>query len=317
MSIPFIHRYPTQNEEVLLKLCMSTFRDGSGQERDKYGATRPGWRDLERIIAESLKGSCPENKCIFDVIIESYTKKKVYHGVSVKSKKLSQSAFNRLDDNGRLYMEIANSPAKFWQALNNVGIKEEDFRRNNNPELVGKTVINLIKKWHDDYKHQVESPAKRKILDLDESIYLCISYYLPNGSPPVYQIHSFPLEYPENIIWEYKGDRCLRGFDPEEPEEAIIDWYALSGGQLKYYPMARKAIFKTKKFEILSTKVMNISEKAFMYWPEKWIDAGGDHMLPLTELSRELEKYKLIFKDNSIIVGIINDAIQSIMEANK
>ena len=69
LKTPLINRAPTPDETKLLMLAMSTYRDGTGQEREKDGSTRPGWRDFERIFAEILGGSAPENKDVFDVVV--------------------------------------------------------------------------------------------------------------------------------------------------------------------------------------------------------------------------------------------------------
>lgn len=40
----FVSRNPSQAEENLLKAYLSTFRDGSGNEREADDTTRAGWR---------------------------------------------------------------------------------------------------------------------------------------------------------------------------------------------------------------------------------------------------------------------------------
>lgn len=86
MSISFVTRGPSQDEVEQLRLAMSSFRDGSGQEKDQEGGTRPGWRDLERVIAEILGGVAPESKSVFDVFIPSTEQQDTDYGLSVKSK---------------------------------------------------------------------------------------------------------------------------------------------------------------------------------------------------------------------------------------
>ncbi len=129
-TVPLVTRKPSKKEAQILILAMSTYCDGTGQEKEKDGSTRPGWRDFERIFAETLGGIAPENKDVFDVAVPVTKNSKNFLGVSLKSKHLSRSsAINDLEQDGRVHMEMANSPAKFWTALFDKGIREADFTK--------------------------------------------------------------------------------------------------------------------------------------------------------------------------------------------
>ena len=54
MGLAFATRKPTADEVKLLRKMLSTYRDGSGTERESDGSTRPGWRQMERCLAELL-----------------------------------------------------------------------------------------------------------------------------------------------------------------------------------------------------------------------------------------------------------------------
>ncbi len=277
MSTIFIDRDPTPQETALFQLAMSSFCDGSGQEREKDGTTRPGWRDLERVVAEVLNGTNPENKEIFDVVFPSADDSSVDYGVSIKSKQLSLvNAMDRLNDTGRVHMELSNSPAKFWAALRAKGIEESDFRNQLRADEVGEIVLSVVKGWHEDAKVKYDHEHLGRTLDLAKSIFLTISYGKFDGvSRRAYQMHSFDLDFPQGISWEYISDKCLRGYDPLYPNETLVDWYGLSGGQLKYYPRASSSKSKTEQFQLLAPKKVSISEKASVYWPREWSEAGG------------------------------------------
>lgn len=277
MATPFIDKAPTPEETTLFQLAMSSFCDGSGQERDTNGITRPGWRDFERIVAELLEGFAPENKDIFDIIVPDKNLLNIDYGISLKSKQLGNvNGVENLASNGRVHMELANSPAKFWMALRTKGVTEEDFRKKKKADLVGTTLLDVIRDWHLQSVDRYNSTHSARTMDLSKSIYMTISYGKPRSeSPRKYQIHSFSLEFPDNINWKYISDRCLRGYDPLHPEEALIDWYALSGGQLKYYPRASIAKYHSESFELLVPKKISIMERASVYWPKEWIRAGG------------------------------------------
>lgn len=271
-GIPFVDRSPTDEETQIFMLAMSTFQDGSGQEREKDDSTRPGWRDFERIFAELLSGRGSENKEIFDVIVKSDIKPNEDYGLSIKSKQLSRKcAIGDLEDDGRVYMEVANSPAKFWLALSNKGITEQDFRNQKKAQEIGDTIISVIHQWHDEAAKRHNEVSRGRVLNLQKSVYITVSYCETRKDiPRQFQIHSFSMEYSKNIKWKYISGRCLRGYDPESPEEPLLDWYALSGGQLKYYPKAKKAKFKSKQFALAIPPRLRILDKIKDYWPDEW-----------------------------------------------
>src|SRR5205823_12611324 len=114
MPVAFIDRSPTGSETEQHRLALSSFRDGSGWEREEGGTTVAGWRQLERVVAEVFGGAAQENKGVFDVILPSDSSPNTDYGISVKSKELSRrtAIADLLDGTGRLYLELANSPAK-------------------------------------------------------------------------------------------------------------------------------------------------------------------------------------------------------------
>ncbi|MDR0462714.1 MAG: hypothetical protein LBG64_00635 [Pseudomonadales bacterium] len=277
MSLAFIHRNPSENETELYKLAFSVFRDGFGQEKEKDGSTRPGWREYERAVAEVIGGACAESKAIFDVLVKDDQNNLITYGISVKSKQLpGRNAMRLLNESGRVHMELSNSPAKFWAILNQVNLVEDDFRAMRNPELFGTTVLNTVAGWHTNTKNEFEANNRGNSLNLEESIYLTVSYSeLIDNAPRVYQIHSFPLSFPEGIRWQFISEKCLRGYDPEFPEEALFDWYGFSGGQLKYYPKASNAIFSSSQFTLNNPPQHTILSRIREYWPDR-----ADHLLP-------------------------------------
>src|SRR5690349_761229 len=107
MSVPFVDRPPTSRETEQLRLALSSFRDGTGWEREGEGGTTvAGWRQLERVVAEVLGGEAKENKGIFDVVLTSDSNRDTDYGISVKSKELSRSTAiaDLRDGRGRLYL---------------------------------------------------------------------------------------------------------------------------------------------------------------------------------------------------------------------
>ena len=148
-------------------------------------------------------------------------------------------------------------------------LDEKSFRSQQNDQIIGPIVLELIEKWHTEGKAAFERENPGVTLDLDLSCYLCVSYSkTEKSSERKYQIHAFPLNYLRNLKWAYKSKSCLSAYDPLIPNKALLDWYGLSGGQLKYYPLTNMARFSSQPFNLPTIKVLSLTEKAQALFPE-------------------------------------------------
>jgi hypothetical protein len=273
MGLAYATRSPTYIEDNTLRLLLSTYRDGTGNQREKDQSTRASWREIERCVGELLGGAGGEDKHIFDLIALDDTNSNVGYGFSVKSKQLSRTDFSRLHADSRVYMEIANSPAKFWGAIKGqLGYDESDFSNQRHAEEIGRIVIDTVVKWHAEGKQSYESKHPGVELDLEHSRYLCVSYSDDVPDKRKYQVHAFALDYIPNVIWKYTSAKCLSGYDPKHPGQKLIDWYGLSGGQLKYYPLGSSAVYHSTVFALLKPdRQLSILDKAKTYFPNEFI----------------------------------------------
>ena len=83
MTLPI----PTPQHVEQLRLILSTFQDGSGQQALKppqIDASLPGWRDFERATALAFSGHPQESKFIFDVLVSDSGIQNQYYGISCK-----------------------------------------------------------------------------------------------------------------------------------------------------------------------------------------------------------------------------------------
>lgn len=298
MPLAFISRNPTPLEVERFRLAMSTFCDGSGEQTEKDGSTRPGWRQIERVCAAVLGGDAPENKDVFDVVLPCDVDAAVDYGLSVKSKELSRRVFERLNVDTRVYMELSNSPAKFFDALGKVGITVQNFLESN-PKAVGDTVMATVSQWHEEAKirHETLLFNGRK-LNIAKSVFLVVSHTPPvDGLRRRYQIHAFSLPFPKNMKWEYPSPKCLRGYDPAYPKETLVDWYGLSGGQLKYYPRGTAALWHSEQFTLEQPVVVPITAKAARLFPEQWLKAKGKAEYPNETVAAEIERLAIVMAD--------------------
>jgi hypothetical protein len=261
--IPFITKNPSAHEEDLLALMLATFTDGSGTQREADGSSRAGWREIERVFSEFWTGSKhSEDKDVFDVIVQDWKSPSLHYGASVKSKQItgSKTVFNGSKE-ARAYLEIANSPAKMWEGIiSRTGVSAADFGRHESAQRVGDALLDTIAQWKADRARQFESSHPNTTMDLSRSYYVTLSWAPPEHGSRKAHIASFPMSFPK-VTWRYTSERCLSADDPNNPGERLLDWYALSGGQLKYYPRYTEAHFQSRILTIKRLEEISILKK--------------------------------------------------------
>ena len=275
--LPFIDRDPTTAEVEWLRAAISTFADGSGDPA-KHGDTIPNWRDYERILAIFYGGHGPEDKQVFDVFLPASAAGggEAWVGLSVKSKCLGgPRKIEALDGSGRTYMELANSPQKIWDGLAAADIRPEDWGDPERAAALGDGVLGVVEGWHRDAHERFVPPVYAgapRLIDLKQSAYLTVSYSTPSAtSGRLFQLHSFPMTLKRPAAWHYRAQRygqvkSIRGVDSDG--KSLWDWYAHSGGQLKYYPTAASARYRSPIFTLLETaKAFGLEEKMAAYYP--------------------------------------------------
>ncbi|MEH6697275.1 MAG: hypothetical protein V7672_01110 [Brevundimonas sp.] len=278
MGLPFVTRPPTDAEMKLLNLMISTFTDGSGNQREADGSSRAGWRELERVFAEFLTGAMHhEDKHVFDVIAPDWHEPKTHYGISVKSKQLTgrRTPFERHPD-ATAYLEIANSPAKMWEGITSrTGLVSGHFERREEAQAIGDALLQTIAGWKTAAKGIYEAQNRGVELAIPNSIYLNVSWSPFNGDRRNLHLCSFPMTFPA-VQWVYGSQRCLRGIDPRYPGVALFDWYALSGGQLKYYPRFTDSLFDAPIQRLERLGSMSIYQKAVQYFEADYADLAGE-----------------------------------------
>lgn len=255
MSIPFIDRQPTPSEIEKFRLILSTYQDGSGMLKRK-NHTLPGWRDYERAVAAAFDGKALESKWIYDVIL-SRSEQAVQYGISCKMRGLLRDV-GRI---GRVTIELSNASGEFWDSIRTYGITQEDY--NSHPDIVGATLIRVVEGWHTNVGIENEGT-----IDNLMSFFLVLQWDEISGR---YQLFQYPVDLPEPSLlrWEVKGRRLI-GYDETG---ILLEWYGFSGGQLKYYPLAQSASWKSHIFQLepLPEELESgLQYKAALYFPELW-----------------------------------------------
>ena len=250
-----------------IRLILSTYQDGAGMLALTTGLTLPGWRDFERAVALALGGEAQESKYIFDVLLP-IPDKKTKRGISCKMRR----ELNRLDRDGRVTIEISNSAGKFWNYLNLQGINQTNYKERS--AEVGRALIHLIEKSYDTANLEYGG-----IVDLSTSYYLVLSW----NKQGWYQLHQFSLTIPnsDQINWYFPtinntSETIARRLNGDDSAGTLFEWYGESGGQLKYYPLAKDAIWASERFQLEPLREnteYGILGKVATYFPELWAKA--------------------------------------------
>lgn len=268
MTIPFVDRSPTKKEFERFRLILSTYQDGSGQQALKDGRTLPGWRDFERSVAIAFGGEAQENKFIFDVLFPSTAKRDVFFGVSCKMRR----TLNDTKRTGRVTLELSNSSGKFWDRLGETGINQQNYKAK--PFDVAQALLAQANEWHTN-----AGLMQGGRVDLSKSFYLALSW----NQQGEYQLFKFSLDLPPvlSLKWDFPSitnnseERVGRHLRGQDKTGALVEWYGESGGQLKYYPLAENALWKSNIFHLeplpdnWETK-HGILAKARDYFPNIW-----------------------------------------------
>lgn len=233
-----------------LRLILSTFRDGSGQNVLKTdGRVMPGYRDFERALAAVLDGTAPENKGVFDVIVPDDP---LPVGISCKMSKTQPSA------NKSSFMELTNSAAKFRDHLLKLQIHWAT-----EPTLAGPALIDLVESWHFALDDQINVlGSKYAVLSHDSRWH-------------GFQLLCFPLDLKivnprGDVDWLAEGKALAGYIEVEGRRHRLWHIYPNSGGQMKYYPLLEWAEWITDEFQLEEPPLGSLRERAKEYFPHLW-----------------------------------------------
>lgn len=224
--------------------------------------TLPGWRDFERAVAAVFYGKAIESKAIFDVLLADPTQSGIYYGLSCKMRE----TLKVMERTGRATLEISNASGGFWDVLEAQGLDKTVYDRK--PDLVGKTLIELVESWH-----AMVDVSNGGNIDTASSSYLVLQWNKKSG---YYQLFQFPLKLPSpsSLRWEVVSRRLVG----RDKDGVLWEWYGLSGGQLKYYPLLKDAIWASERFRLEPIREQvesGLRNKAAAYFPQAWRQIEG------------------------------------------
>ncbi|WKK71472.1 hypothetical protein Q0F99_19220 [Rathayibacter oskolensis] len=156
------------------------------------------------------------------------------------------------------FMELSNSAAKFHAALGYFGV---DWR--NRPQEAGPIIVDTVMSWHEAVADEV---------DLEGSRYAILDH---DARWEVFSLKVFPLDlrtaHPVTQVEWIAEPRRLDGFIYlNNRRHRLWQWYADSGGQLKYYPPLAWGEWSSPSFALELPPQVSLRSRAVEYFPQLW-----------------------------------------------
>lgn len=267
MERAFLTRAPNINELGLLKKFLGSYRDGSGNNKEKDGSTRADSRQIERCFSELLHGTTTENKSFYDFVVESNESGGIaVRGASIKSKEIKDLVDykNTLSRKFlRAHLELSNSSAKDWKLCAKHGLTKDDFESHKKAEEFGKVILlrQDIERETSEAKYIKKRREGNVFFVEDDSVFISLLYSPVNkGGERKWLVSSFSIKLPQPTEWGFRENgNCVVGKDSKG--EVLYEWYALSGSQFKYYPRLSDRIHGTDLFELPRPAVETLRQK--------------------------------------------------------
>jgi len=269
MTQPFLSTNPTADQLRALIKYLSTFRDGSGniREKDPERSTRADSRQIERCLAEMFGVRPPESKSYYDFAVEiNKDGGVVISAASVKSKEIENLRDFRdpkLRKKLRAYLEIANANAKDWKLCREMGLTEDNFREHKHASTFGSAILQRQSDERAVAETKIQQQRKyaaHRVVDANASVFLSVLYSpLDKHFQRDYLVSSYPIVLPGPTRWDFRG-KALVGFDKHDG--VLYEWYALSGSQFKYYPLIAGRKYGSALFQLLKPVQETLHQRA-------------------------------------------------------
>lgn len=256
-NLPLRDRPLSVNEVEQMRLILSTFRDGSGQNRLRKlpnATSMPGFRDFERATAAVCGGETREDKGVFDVLVPAADG--LPFGISCKMSRLQPP------ERRCAFMELTNSAARWADEFGRLRVSWQ-----HSPATAGNAVIDLVTSWHE---------ARSAEVDVARSQYFVLAH---DDKWEMFHLSAFPISLKtadpsSEVDWVVEGRKnpsSVAGYiDEGGRRHRLWQLYPTSGGQLKYYPPFEWATSMSEPFRLEMPPAESLSERAREYFPELW-----------------------------------------------
>lgn len=238
-----------------MRLILSTFRDGSGQNRLRdVPGSMPGFRDFERATAAVCAGETREDKGVFDVLVP--VPGQLPFGISCKMSSLQPAA------NEAAFMELSNAAARWADEFGRLRLSWP-----HSPAMAGNAVVELVTSWHQALAVEVDVPRSQ---------YLVLAH---DARWETFQLSAFPLSLKiadpaTDVEWVVEGRNApssVAGYIAiGGRRHRLWQLFPSSGGQLKYYPPFSWATSVSETFHLELPPAESLKDRAQEYFPELW-----------------------------------------------
>lgn len=265
MERAFLTRAPNASELKLLGKYLGSYRDGSGNNREKDGTSRADSRQIERCFAELLHGTTTESKFFYDFVVEFNESGGIaVRGASLKSKEIQHLTEYKNPVKRaamRAHLELSNSNATDWALCAKKGLTQKDFESHKRAAEFGAVILERqkLERQRSESTYCEQSGGVTKTFIARECVYISILYSPPNHGERSWLVSSFSVDLPKPAQWSFR-ERCIVGTDNEGG--TLYEWYALSGSQFKYYPKLKDRLYGTDLFQLPKPTTESLRAKA-------------------------------------------------------
>jgi hypothetical protein len=259
----FLTRQPNDAELALLKKYLASYRDGTGNHRELDGSSRADSRQIERCLAELLHGRTTENKAFYDFVVEFNENGGIaVRGASIKSKQMTKLRdYPQQKATMRAHLEISNASAKDWALCREHRLSENDFREHKHASEFGAVILERqkIERETSEAAYIQETGAGSKFFVPSDCVFISVMYSPIHQHERSFLVSAFSVHIPTPTTWKFEGSRLV-GLDANDG--VMLEWYALSGSQFKYYPKLSDRLNGTSLFTLPRPAVESLRAKA-------------------------------------------------------
>jgi hypothetical protein len=216
----------------------------------------PDYLAFERATAFICGGKTTENKGIFDVLVTSETSGDLPFGISCKMAVTQPQ-------NRSWFMEMSNSAKKFHDAFAAASVVWTE-----RPDLAGQVLVDVVESWHEDVRATVDVARSKYLILIHDTAWkgfqiACLDLNLRRADPAL------------GVQWEAEGRGGIKSsiagyINIDGKPHRLWQFYANSGGQLKYYPPIDWADWVSPVFELELPSVRGLRDKVDEHWPGMW-----------------------------------------------
>lgn len=217
----------------------------------------PDYLAFERVTALMVRGNTNEDKGIFDVDAPGLLGEPPW-GISCKMASAQPLR------NSCWFMELSNSAKYLHDALAAAGIRNWVH----DVAAAGPVLVDTVESWHERVSGNYDLANSKYLLCTHDSRWV-------NFEIACFDLNVLTAVDPRQIDWRAEGRNgaisSLAGYiDTSNGPHRLWQWYANSGGQLKFYPPVGWEEWRSGIFQLEEPPLHDLVDKVETYWPGAW-----------------------------------------------